>query len=97
MSVSLNNYLSSIAMQVSNSRKDFVKLLLPIPANQLSSAICSGYTEVSVMGSWDRYWSVVHSGCLYLYQNHDSQVTHHAIMLKGCSLYFNSTLVSYLL
>ena len=80
-------------MQVPNSRKDFLKLVLPIPASQLSGAVCSGYTEVSLMGSWDRYWSLVHSGCLYLYQNHDSQVTHHTIMLKGWSLNFQGTLI----
>ena len=67
-----------------NQKANEVELIVTsIPANTLSNAVYNGYTEVLLMDSWSRYWCVIHSGCLYLYQSQDSHATTHIITLKG--------------
>ena len=67
----------------SSTLKHLEKLFTPIPATSLSNALHTGYAEVLALGSWQRYWCVVHSGALYLYQNHESPFTTLTIILKG--------------
>ena len=65
--------------------KDIEKLSTLAPASRLSNPVHAGYAEVLALGSWERFWCVVHSGALYLYQNHESPATTLTIILKGLS------------
>ena len=65
------------------SLRNIEKLYTPIPAGQLLNPVHAGYAEVLALGSWERYWCVVHSGALYLYQTHESPATSLTIVLKG--------------
>ncbi|CAI7991521.1 hypothetical protein GBAR_LOCUS766 [Geodia barretti] len=67
----------------SSTLKHIEKLFTPIPASSLSNPVHAGYAEVLALGSWQRYWCVVHSGALYLYQNHEYPTTTLTIVLKG--------------
>ena len=63
--------------------RDIEKLYTQIPASQLANPVYAGYSEVLALGSWERYWCVVYSGALYLYQSHEAPATTLTIVLKG--------------
>jgi hypothetical protein len=63
--------------------KEVEELVSYVAANKLTNPVYAGYTEVLLTGSWNRFWSVVHTGCLYLYQHQESHATVRTIVLKG--------------
>lgn len=80
----------------SSKLKDLEELVSYVPASKLSNPVYAGYCEVLLMGSWNRYWCVVHTGCLYLYTNQESQATIRTIVLKGQVKYTSFTMYTYI-
>ena len=56
-----------------------------IAAGKFTDPAYAGYVEIQFSSeeAWTRYWCVVDTDCLYIYQNQDSVATVRTIMLSG--------------
>ena len=63
--------------------KELEQLVSLVPASKLTNPAYAGYTELLLMGSWDRFWCVVHTGSLYVYQSQEALATTQTFVLKG--------------
>lgn len=56
-----------------------------VAASTLTNPAISGFADVAVSppDSWARYWCVLHSDCLYIYQTQQSTATIKTVVLPG--------------
>ncbi len=58
-----------------------------VPASKLTNPVCSGMAEVQVeFGPWTRFWCVIDSNCLYVYESQESSSTTRTVVLPGYSV-----------
>ncbi len=60
-----------------------------VAAYTLTNPVISGFTDVQVnpSDSWGRYWCVLHSDCLYIYQTQQSTATIKTVVLPGYDIH----------
>lgn len=60
-------------------------LMSYVPATNLKNPDISGFVDIQLntTDSWNRFWCVVHSDCLYVYQSQNSQATFKTVVLPG--------------
>jgi len=69
---------------MSKTKLSEVDLVSYVPANTLSQPDMAGFADMQVTPeSWSRFWCVVHSDCLYIYQSQQSQATVKTVVLPG--------------
>ncbi len=56
-----------------------------VAASTLTNPVVSGFADVqvSLSDSWGRYWCVLHTDCLYIYQTQQSAATVKTVVLPG--------------
>ena len=79
---------SSLRKRSSKTKLADVDLVSYVPASSLKYPDISGFADVQVSSeSWNRFWCLVHSDCLYIYQSQTSQATVKTVVLPGYDIH----------
>ena len=85
---------STLRKKGSKSKLADVDLVSYVPASNLKNPDISGFADVQVSSdSWNRFWCVVHSDCLYIYQSQTSQATVKTVVLPGYDIHVADPLI----
>lgn len=79
---------SSLRKRSSKAKLPEADLVSYVSASSLTQPDLSGFADVQMSpDSWARFWCVVHSNCLYIYQTQQSQATVKTVVLPGYDIH----------